>query len=83
MLSDEECFSDNSTGKWSSSELSENRDQCSEQVMLHKFAGQDKREKGDTQTVDLKRGAHLQDLADREWVLWQMKMSGDTRVAQF
>ena len=77
------AFQTTAQGSGVQAELSENRDQCSEQVMLLKIAGQDKGEKGDTQKGDLKRGAHLQDLADREWVLWQMKMSGDTIVTQF
>lgn len=72
------AFQTTAQGSGVQAELSENRDQCSEQVMLLKFAGQDKGEKGDTQKGDLKRGTHPQDLADREWVLSQMKMSGDT-----
>lgn len=54
MLSGEECFSDNSTRSGVQAELSENRDQCSGQVMHLKFAGQDKGEK-EILKGDLKR----------------------------
>lgn len=57
-------FQTTAQGSGVQAELSENRHQCSGQVMHLKFAGQDKGEKGDAQKGDLKRGAHPQDLAE-------------------
>ena len=57
------AFQTTAQGNGVQAELSENRDWCSGKVVLLKFTGQDKGEKGDTQKGDLKRG-HPQDLAE-------------------
>ena len=57
------AFQTTAQGNGVQAELSENRDQCSGKVVLLKFTGQDKGEKGDTQKGDLERG-HPQDLAE-------------------